>query len=282
MKIPFAICTLFLSFSLCAQKKAWTNTSQQVPGVTFISNNLAVDRTEITNFHWKEYSTWLKHVYGAQSPDYLAALPDTNVWMNLDSSYIDFRDYYYQHPAYRDFPVVGITYEQAVAYCEWRSDRVFEWLLRRYQLTPKNFPKYNKDSIISIKAYQANQIPGIEKNELVTAYPHYRLPSKVEWESIQQIAQDRYAECSERKKKKILQGFEESNFSKKGPVYVGNTKNQTLILNINTNVSEWLKEKGSIAGQNWRGQVVLDQYDNINEQKSASSAVGFRCVFEWR
>ncbi len=279
--------TFFLSISIvvCSNlfgQKIWNNTTKNVPGVTFISDHFASDRTEITNFHWKEYTTWLKRVHGVHSLPYLNALPDTTVWLNVDSSFQDFRDYYFQHPAYRDFPVVGITYDQAVAYCEWRSDRVFEWLLRRYQLIPKDFPFYNKDSVITIRGYQANEIPGIQKNDQVSAFPHYRLPTSAEWETIQQVAQDRYALLSERKKIKLMNEFEESNFSKKGPVYVGNTKNKDLIFNINTNVSELLREKGKVAGQNWRGQVVLDQYDNVNEQKIASSAVGFRCVFEWR
>ncbi len=48
-------------------------------------------------------------------------LPDTNVWVN-DFMYAyqePMKNYYYWHPAYNDFPVVGVSYHQAKAYCTW-------------------------------------------------------------------------------------------------------------------------------------------------------------------
>ena len=29
---------------------------------------------------------------------------------------------YFSHPAYQDYPVVGISWNQAVAFCNWRTN----------------------------------------------------------------------------------------------------------------------------------------------------------------
>lgn len=49
--------------------------------------------------------------------------PDTLVWMgDFTRSKNDFNhDSYFWHPAYDDYPVVGITWKQANAFCNWRT-----------------------------------------------------------------------------------------------------------------------------------------------------------------
>ena len=40
-----------------------------------------------------------------------------------------FVEYYFRHPAYSFYPVVGVSWEQAMAYSQWRTDRVNEQIL---------------------------------------------------------------------------------------------------------------------------------------------------------
>jgi len=49
--------------------------------------------------------------------------PDTTCWVNdFTNSYNDPYLYnYFSHPAYNAYPVVGITWEQAIAFCHWRT-----------------------------------------------------------------------------------------------------------------------------------------------------------------
>ena len=91
-----------------------------------------MDRTEVSNFHWLEYVYWMKRVYYKSYPHiYKKSLPDTLVWRSPLSYREKFIDYYFRHPAYRDYPVVGVSWIQANDFCKWRTDRVNEAILVR-------------------------------------------------------------------------------------------------------------------------------------------------------
>lgn len=97
-----------------------------------------MDETEVTNVDYREYTDWMKLVFanaGSGSPArseeqfyvlYDRSLPDTTVWRSRFGYNEPMVDNYFRHPAYNNYPVVGVSWEQAMAYCEWRTDRVNE------------------------------------------------------------------------------------------------------------------------------------------------------------
>ena len=88
-----------------------------------------MDEFEVSNINWREYVAWLQGVYAHNPKKYLAALPDETVWRS-ELAYNDpqVRNYY-SHVAYGYYPVVGISWEQAMDYCAWRTDRANERIL---------------------------------------------------------------------------------------------------------------------------------------------------------
>jgi len=82
-----------------------------------------------------------------------AVYPDSLVWMrDFSYSYNEpFTRLYFSHPSYNDYPVVGVTWKQAVAFCHWRTSNSNFYL-----------DKGNK---------RDEKIDGI-----------YRLPTEAEWE----------------------------------------------------------------------------------------------------
>lgn len=75
---------------------------------------------EVTNFNYLEYLYALKN--SGQTEAYQAALPDTTKWntsMGYNQTYVN---YYFRHPAYRDYPVVNLTRQQAEGYCQWLTE----------------------------------------------------------------------------------------------------------------------------------------------------------------
>ncbi|MXV51652.1 SUMF1/EgtB/PvdO family nonheme iron enzyme [Pedobacter sp. HMF7647] len=89
-----------------------------------------MDETEVSNVDWLEYMYWIRRNFPDDKEAYYNSLPDTLVWRKPLSYNEPYVDNYLRHPAFQDYPVVGVSWEQANAYCEWRTDRVNEQILR--------------------------------------------------------------------------------------------------------------------------------------------------------
>ncbi len=75
---------------------------------------------EVSNFDYLEYVYWLNR---EDHENYKAALPDTTVWEKKPYYSQAYLEYYFRHPAYRYYPVVGVTHQQALDFCAWLTDR---------------------------------------------------------------------------------------------------------------------------------------------------------------
>lgn len=182
----------------------WNNRPARVTVSSFY-----MDQTEVTNFHWNEYLYWLHRAYDATYPMvYKNALPDTLAWRSPLAFNEKFVDYYFRHPAYRDYPVVGVSWLQANDYCKWRTDRVNEYILIRegvlgWDVDQADEQTFNTDSYMTGQYEQSEDKGGrklqdtdpskrdpngkklgerIVRMEDGILLPRYRLPTEAEWE----------------------------------------------------------------------------------------------------
>jgi hypothetical protein len=154
-----------------------------------IGDNLFCDKTEVNNIHYVQYLYWLSKIYGNKSSEYQLALPDTLVWQRLKGDYYIFLEAYLRHPAYRGYPVVGISKLQAENFSQWRSDRVTEWYFIK-----KGVFKYeeatSKEMVFTIEKYFTGRYRGLPPNKKYMYYFSYCLPDTNTLRKIYKINQD--------------------------------------------------------------------------------------------
>ena len=94
-----------------------------------------MDETEVTNMMYAEYLFWVKTVFPPTEENYKhiynGTIPDTLVWRNRLGYNETMTNNYLRHPAYANYPVVGVNWIQATEFCEWRTNRVNENILEK-------------------------------------------------------------------------------------------------------------------------------------------------------
>ena len=248
LKSIFLLVTSITLFSFILPNKS---KNYKPPGTVEIATNMFMDETEITNISWQEYMYWNERIYGKTSEEYLATFPDSMVWEEPN------RSHYLDHPAYRDYPVVGITWQQAKLFCTWRSDRVMEQLLIKKEKNPKL---------------------------IIPAKLTYRLPTIQEWE---RIANASYSGKTTKKLKTKYAGASTANFQSLSPDVTNSTApvyqywpNKFGVYNIWGNVAEMTNEEGIAKGGSWIQSKSEVSIDKKFEYKQPTNWIGFRCVCE--
>lgn len=191
----------------------WNNSPNQQHVQSFF-----MDETEVTNKMYSEYLFWVKTVFPPTEENYKhiynGAIPDTLVWRNRLGYNETMTNNYLRHPAYADYPVVGVNWIQAVEFSKWRTDRVNENILERegylkkdnkialgtdvtaensfstetYINTPSKTFGGNEEVVLKKEmgggrraaAEDAKNVYAQRSSGLIL--PEYRLPTEAEWE----------------------------------------------------------------------------------------------------
>lgn len=91
-----------------------------------------MDETEITNNEYRQFmETILQDSIDVLGEDYVMKelYPDTMVWVKDFTHHMGdpMMEYYYMHPAFDEYPVVGVDWEAAKYFCEWRTEFMNTW-----------------------------------------------------------------------------------------------------------------------------------------------------------
>lgn len=223
-----------------------------------INERLYASKFEVSNKNYREFLQVL--IKENRNAELAIAQIDTLKWNENNSSYSNnpYVDYYHKHPAYKNYPVVNVSYEAAQLYCEW--------LTLTYNSSRNR--KFNK-----VK---------------------FRLPSENEWETAARGGDSlaKYPWKGDFLKNK--KGLYLCNFAREANDTIGTTNklndsaditaqvssyypNQFGMFNLSGNVSEMLSDKQIVKGGSWQSTpeflTITSKQSNDGNPKQS---VGFR------
>jgi len=221
------------------------------PGVVQLRDSLFMDEAEVANLHWLEYLHFIRK--DSSAAFFRSQLPDSTAQPRLRpapktglASADTTAATYLFHPAYRYYPVVGVTYEQARNYCRWRTATV-----RQLRQAPTG---------------QAGRSPYYAKHHKQLAgydiSATYRLPTPAEWE----LAAGRPATPGDTPQPTALAEIN------------SHAANAFAIRNLSGNVAELTATPTVIKGGSWFQPNVPPQANLPNP--GPRPWLGFRCACE--
>ena len=168
-------------------------------------------------------------------------------WNDVLDSPTPFVNYYFSHESYRNYPVVNVSYEGALAYCKYLSTKLSE----------------EQGKKITVK------LPTTE--EWLFAASGGNVEMQFGWGKTEMMNKDGYAYANFR-----LNNTPSNSITTPVDAYIPNA---FQLYNCSGNVSEMLAEKGKAIGGNWTtGLENIQLSESLIEYSEANPTIGFRVM----
>ncbi|MDD3969120.1 MAG: SUMF1/EgtB/PvdO family nonheme iron enzyme [Proteiniphilum sp.] len=281
-----------------AEAARWQQHLRRQQGAAATRNSAAAETVKITkDTAWVDFdgrivnktlTRPLSSLYDFVHTRIVNIYPDTTVWVNdfpNANNEVYLRNYF-SHPAYAHHPVVGVTWEQATAFCEWRTmflrqsiskegviiekyrlPTEAEWeLAARNANSDSRYPWENGDDTKKTDCYQANFNPG----EGAYAADNHLIPARVRSFRPNRFGlYDMAGNVAE---------WTSTAYSGSG-LELMNDLNPEYRYNALTDDPEILKRK-VVKGGSWKDNATFIRSDmrDTELQHRGRSWIGFRCV----
>ncbi|MFM9908442.1 MAG: formylglycine-generating enzyme family protein [Chitinophagaceae bacterium] len=233
-----------------------------------VNDTLFVNKYETSN---QEYITFLQSLKERGSELYTSAMIDSTGWSTLVSYSSPMATYYHHHTAYSNYPVVNISQQGAIAYCNW--------LTEQYLADSKR--KFNKVQFFLPSAELWINVAGNGDKNRMYPWSNYYLRDKngVFLCNFRSLGDQSISYDEETKSYKIMPSFTKQGLNDRA-LYTSPVNSFSPgpfgIFNFSGNVAEMVAENGIAKGGSFHstGYDVRIQ-SNINYTIS-SPEVGFR------
>jgi formylglycine-generating enzyme required for sulfatase activity len=205
-------------------------------------------KTEVSNLN---YHVFLQAIRNTE--DYQKAFPDSEMWNSPYRKNEDFKNQNLTFPGFKNYPVVGVSYDAANRYCQWLEKTI-------------NAP--------------------LEASEKIKI----RLPREAEW--IRAARGDKHTSMFtwgspylKTRKGNYLANHKasepvNSNLSVKTTDIYSFYKNEFGVYQMNGNVSEMTDEPTTVKGGSWNSEAKALEIDNKQFVDLPNKEVGFRPILK--
>lgn len=240
----------------CRQDNNYLCASNTLP----INSRLCIDISEVPAYIYKDYMASVDEKFGRNSEEFKSSEPDYLVWAEVFEgvSPEKLREKFIGSDELALMPIMGISFEQANAFAEWRTEAMTAYLNEMGKNERAAFPKKFR----------------------------FRLPSENEWARIRFLVQDKKML---KQLEKIAKTNEASFKLSKSDLMSNNPRMKSVYFtaaedigfyNVFGNVAEMTDTKGVAMGGSWQDANTGKVFTQSFKYDGASSAVGVRMIFE--
>lgn len=275
LKITIAVFGCSLALGLLAFKPAakskfknlWKPIGDKV--YAHVSETSVLNYLEFLNHIKADPEAYAKHFY------------DTTVWNRHHKSFNSVKVTYFEHPAFYEYPAVGVSHESAKAYCAWLTETVnaseltpFKKVLYRLP-TEEEWEKAAAANLLDAK-FPWQLPPGREiMDNILNKKGKYRCNFKVVDQS--------YIQKDPESGKSIIVNHG-INLSHDGYMITAPVKsfepNPWGLYNMAGNVSEMIDTPGIAKGGSWYSTGYYLRIKSQEKYEKPSSSLGFRVFME--
>jgi len=224
-----------------------------------------------------EYRIFLDDLKSTEPSLYSKMLPDTLVWRSKSGFPMeDMVKYYFNHPSYSNYPVVGVSHEQAEYYCKWLTEKYRKEAKRKYKKVVFKLPSLyqwdwaayggNTNNIFPFGLFLRNS-KGLQlANYLFISEQFIKRVNDTGKLTLTNIRQDEFTNAV------IITS----------PV-ISYWPNGYGLYNMAGNVEEYVAEVGITKGGSWSDPAYYLQIwveEHYKNAQSTSNKIGFRVAME--
>lgn len=250
-------------------------------GILLTRDGWGIDESEVPNIEWKRYQQRL----AASGTDISSTQPTAAALPVPD---------YFSNPFYDFYPVVGVSYEQVLAFCKWRGRVISKMINRGKPGAP--------DSLATEHTVVESRLPteaeweqaalakrGLPFGSKCTEFPvvinpeaaaYFKHRSGITTE-ISQIRTDIKAYNQTRPVRSAINYDQPEPYFLRlaTPAYVfGGPTNDYHLFNLLGNAAEMIQERGVAKGGSYRDPLMACTVTSRSQYTGPAPTIGFRCI----
>ncbi len=235
---------------------------------TISVNGFYMYKTEITNIDYRKFLYDLQKQ--GKTKELLIAMVDTAKWRSKDAYNEPYVSYYFSHPAYSHYPLVNITYEGALLYCEWLSEKLNEFNQGKFGIKVR-LP------LRSEWVYAASN--GGATSPYSWGGPYLRNNKGCYLCNFRDVGEENIRYNKDKKSIEIEPGsYSCGGAADITAVAASYFPNKFGLYNVNGNVAEMVLEKGVAVGGSWKSYGYEVRNESVENYTEADTHIGFRPV----